>query len=152
MCPLYFHHLLLETVVCTLCSQAEAVLHHPHVEVVELIACRTGRLAVRCNTLRSLHMPGTSITVLNPTCPNLRTLDLSGCTKLTDAGLRSGLARLPALTELDLSGGVPVSDDTLREVGPRQQASLPVMAIIGIIYGLSAQAYSVTAVVATGPL
>lgn len=96
-------------------APAEAILSHPRVVEVEMTHCRTARLAIRCANLRKLSLRGSHVSMLNPTCPVLETLDMGHCSKISDISLRTALTRLPSTTSLNLEANVPLSDDSLRE-------------------------------------
>ncbi len=93
------------------------LLTHPYLLEAAIVGCRGApQLSFRCEQLRTLSLAGSHVTLMHPMCPQLRSLDLSGCTKLQDVGLRGMLTKVAGLTQLKMEGGVPVSDDTLREV------------------------------------
>jgi hypothetical protein len=64
-----------------------------------------------------LAAQGCSFVALLFGTPRLQALVLRDCQKISDVGLRAALTRLTGLTSLDVSSSVPLSDDTLREVG-----------------------------------
>jgi hypothetical protein len=78
--------------------------------------CRTARLQVQCPNLQHLEVESLSATQLNIIPGKLRTLRLLQCSKMSEGGIRACLVRLTGLRELDVSGNLPITDDTLREV------------------------------------
>ncbi|CAL8472159.1 g11701 [Coccomyxa elongata] len=98
-------------------SMTEVLLSHTTLPRLVLKKCRGSRLVVRCNALRELVIESCSFLALAFSTPVLTSLELRDCQKIADVGLRAALTRLTALKSLDVSHSVPLSDDTLREVG-----------------------------------
>ena len=98
-------------------QQTQVNFSHLWLEQLELRGCSSGRLTLDCPGLHSLYLRSCQLVMLSATgCPGLRTLELSNCNKLTDMTLRSILTGLTQLHTLRIMKGVPVTDDTVREV------------------------------------
>jgi hypothetical protein len=97
--------------------QGEILLQHDAATEVCLRECRTSRLVVQCPSLQQMEVQNLTASQLTIMPGNLRSLKLLNCSKMSEGSIRACLTRLTGLVELDLSGNLPISDDTLREVG-----------------------------------
>lgn len=92
------------------------MVQHDTVTGVYIRECRTARLQVQCPCLQHLEVQNLAATQLNVMAGSLRTMQLLHCSKMTEGCIRSCLLRLTGLVDLDVSGNLPITDDTLREV------------------------------------
>ncbi|CAM6026920.1 unnamed protein product [Sphagnum balticum] len=97
-------------------SAQEIQLQHGSLRCLQIMKCRVLRIAIRCPQLQTLSLKrtGTASAILQ--CPQLINLDVSDCTKLSDAGVRAAATACPLLASLDMSNCAYVSDETLREI------------------------------------
>lgn len=111
----------LSGVVLMLDAASNGLLSHPGLQQLRLQACEVALLELRCARLAALSLAGSMLLrVPNvAACPALRSLDLRGCKKLQDSSMRAALPQLTALHALVLGAGVPITDDTVREVRAR---------------------------------
>lgn len=105
----YFRQPLCDQPLHPNCTDHDEMLYL-HVSIISLgWTCRCPQL----QTL-SLKRTGTASAILQ--CPRLINLDVSDCTKLSDAGVRAAATACPLLASLDMSNCAYVSDETLREI------------------------------------
>lgn len=94
----------------------EVLVCHANLQQLHVIKCRVMRMAIMCPLLDTLSLRQTIIVSVLLQCPRLLSLDVSTCTKLSDAGVRMAATACPALVKLDISQCSYVSDETLREI------------------------------------
>lgn len=102
-------------------AHTSGLLSHPGLQELRLQACEVIWLEPRCANLAAISLAGSMLFRMpNVTgCPALRRLDLRGVKKLQDSSVREALPQLTGLHALMLGAGLPVTDDTLREVSRR---------------------------------
>lgn len=91
---------------------------HPGVSSLSFTGCDPLTSSLRCSSLKRLSLANSNIQRLPGllACSTLVSLDVRGCKKLQDSSIRVALSGLTGLQELTLGQGVPVTDDTVREV------------------------------------
>jgi hypothetical protein len=99
-------------------SPGGAILCHSSLTSLVLARCEAPALTLKCDTLRTLSLEGSSLPGLPCLvgCTALTQLRLPGCRRLHDPNLRAALPALTGLHALTLGGGMLLGDDTLREV------------------------------------
>eukprot|EP00878_Enallax_costatus_P019620 GHUV01020703.1.p1 GENE.GHUV01020703.1~~GHUV01020703.1.p1 ORF type:complete len:1080 (+),score=326.09 GHUV01020703.1:391-3630(+) len=94
------------------------ILNHAGLETLRLKACDSFAVMLRCRGLQRLSLAESQVMRLPDLtgCPALVELDVRGCKKMQDLTIRSALPGLASLRALQLGRGVPITDETLREM------------------------------------
>lgn len=97
-------------------------LDHTGLETLRLTGCESYGMTLRCRSLRRLSLADSPLMRLPDLtgCPALVELDVRGCKKMQDMTVRNALPGLVNLRTLHLGKGVPLTDETLREVNGRR--------------------------------
>jgi Leucine-rich repeat (LRR) protein len=97
---------------------ASCAISHTGLTSLNLTGCDALVGSIRCSSLQRLSLSSSNIQRLPgiAACPALISLDVRGCKKLQDSSIRAALPGLTGLQELTMGQGVPVTDDTVREV------------------------------------
>ncbi|WIA32287.1 hypothetical protein OEZ86_003133 [Tetradesmus obliquus] len=97
---------------------ASCAISHPGLTSLLLTGSDALVGSLRCSSLQRLSLASSNIQRLPglAACPALVSLDVRGCKKLQDSSIRAALPGLTGLQELTMGQGVPVTDDTVREM------------------------------------